>query len=374
MVEVEAGQDSQQRSYVVSKVSTDGRLENVNNSLQSPRNWLEHCETLDGQDGAYTVMRCDFFRASKQWRLWGVAFHKQRLTASFQSRIHAAWQEGTTGSTCYDVPMKVVHQAVEDTEGAISALVEAVEESYSSDEVEDPVLPTRAFITLMLTILWVPTIGENINVRAHGYHSGQLEVASAINPAPITASVACGSDDLPNRYQNLPQAKLSSWCRRRTPLETLFKTPGVSEVLLTRASCFDDLELLEGLTSNVFVVYQDGSLRTPPCDSVLGGYARQLVLDSARECAGVFSQVYERPITLSEVHLWREIFTTSAIRLIVPVNVVITQDTTKGDEEVVTKTLWTQPDLNSQEPSWKQLYMKILDRVEIGREGEELRE
>jgi branched-subunit amino acid aminotransferase/4-amino-4-deoxychorismate lyase len=147
----------------------------------------------------------------------------------------------------------------------------------------------------------------------------------------------------------------------------------VGEVLLTR-ECRDenddddDVELLEGLTSNLFVVYHNGTLQTPPCDSVLGGYARQLVLDCAA-ASGTRWEVMEGSIKLSEASQWKEVFTTSAIRLVSPVNVVIQVQPGDG----TTKTVWTQSERNDDESSWKQVYLKILDTVTIGSYGDEER-
>ena len=39
---------------------------------------------------------------------------------------------------------------------------------------------------------------------------------------------------LPNRNQNYPQAKLSSWCRRRRQLEEIFKKEDAGEIILTK--------------------------------------------------------------------------------------------------------------------------------------------
>jgi hypothetical protein len=95
------------------------------------------------------------------------------------------------------------------------------------------------------------------------------------------------------RHDNNPEAKLSSWCRDRRPTEETCKPPppegdgsgsGISEVLLLRrqsdsySGCLE-LECLEGLTSNPFVFYNDGTLRTAPSNSVLNGYIRSRVID-----------------------------------------------------------------------------------------------
>lgn len=313
--------------------------------LQSPRRWLEYCEVEDGRDGAYTVLRCDFHPSSGLWNIWGLPFHMDRLLSSFRSI-----QEQPTSE-------KEPLGATNATNAIMDTLLE--DAGNSSFAVGDGV------ITLMLTILWVPS-DQGIKVRGHAFHSGQLSIPNEYNPEPLTASISRmqnydGENNahppLPNRYMNSPQAKLSSWCRRRSPLEEEFKTQGVGEVLLTR-ELGNDLELLEGLTSNLFIVYEDGSLRTPAADdSVLGGYARQLVLDHAEEC-GLRIQV--GPLLLSETPQWKEVFTTSAIRLISPVSKIVTvQKMGDNDSSQSLEIMWTK---KTETPFWRRIYLNILAR------------
>ena len=215
----------------------------------------------------------------------------------------------------------------------------------------------------------------------------------------------------PNRYERLPCAKLSSWCRRRIPLEAQLKgsvsfiVPNdnkdkgeteedvvhhvvVDEVLLTRKRSFfrngedeedddNDVELLEGLTSNVFIVYHDGSLRTPPSkNGILSGYARQLVLECATKDYG--RTVRQVPIFLSEASEWKEVFVTSSIRLVSPVKFLVVQTQssqqvvddgtsgTAGDEgkdDRTTVLLWKESSADQNpDPFWKQLYLKIMEK------------
>lgn len=150
---------------------------------------------------------------------------------------------------------------------------------------------------------------------------------------------------LPNRYQHHPTAKLSSWCRRRRLLEDIFKKDDVGEVILVKkcnAGDNDDTddhnnqplslsttatssnnessyELLEGLTSNIFIVYSGKIIRTPSITNTLEGYGRQLILDCAVKCG---YKVEIGPITLHDSSLWKEVFLTSSCRLIVPVRTI----------------------------------------------------
>ena len=433
-------------SYVVSE---------VNGPLASPRKWLEHSESMDGREGAYTVMRCDLLLVDSSnqpqpqeelsWRVWGKEFHKKRLLSSYKSLLSYSSLEESEGDELLSVQES--DRALTRTEGVISSLLDAAARDWSLEQEDNARhLNENSFLTLMLTILWVP-VGDNnnktIHVRAHGCHTGQVVVAATTaaedyRTPPITASVVTigrgdnvpsGGGSWPNRYETLPRAKLSSWCRRRTPLETHFKksvavllvskTNGddneeeeeddvvdvvVDEVLLTRRTSFlnkddsdvvdgddgkkkeeeDDYELLEGLTSNLFILYRDGSLRTPPADNVLGGYGRHLVLKCAasatnEECGagGVsWNKVMQVPIYLSEAPQWKEVFMTSAIRLLLPVTLLVQQQqqlvvdvgTTSGGtgvgggNECTTTIVWKKSsDEQEEEPCWKILYLKLME-------------
>jgi branched-chain amino acid aminotransferase len=107
--------------------------------------------------------------------------------------------------------------------------------------------------------------------------------------------------------------------KRRGAYEPLF-------VVARDAQPLDAAEILEGGTSNVFVVETDRSapssipprptLVTPPLGRILGGITRAHVL-SAAKAMGL--SVREEPITLGRARAADEIFLTSSIREIVPV-------------------------------------------------------
>lgn len=76
-------------------------------------------------------------------------------------------------------------------------------------------------------------------------------------------------------------------------------------------------EVLEGATSNVFVVSADGAVWTPPLGlGILEGITRGVVMDAARE-EGL--EVVERLFFPSELYRAREAFITSSLREVVPV-------------------------------------------------------
>ncbi|PHR27447.1 MAG: amino acid aminotransferase [Desulfotalea sp.] len=77
--------------------------------------------------------------------------------------------------------------------------------------------------------------------------------------------------------------------------------------------------LLEGTTSNIFTV-RDGRLITPPCDRVLPGITRQVVIELAQRTM----ELIERPIHKDEIRLFDEVFITSSVKEVVPVTTIDT--------------------------------------------------
>lgn len=155
---------------------------------------------------------------------------------------------------------------------------------------------------------------------------------------------------LPTRHQN-PQGKVASWCRLRKSMEdpATFKPPGTSEVLMVRRRWDDEhgrqrLEVLEGLSSNFFVVDRHGSLRTAT-DGVLHGYVRRLVMESAEKCGVTFDP---RPIYLDDVDEWAEAFITSSSRLIYPISRILLPEHDSDDENIgIAKVGATDPPSNT---------------------------
>ena len=268
-------------------------------NLISPREWLEYYEEKGGGSGAYTVVRCDMSNTGS-WKIWEKEFHLKRLVDSFRA-VHDNCGMG-------------IHHATRATETLIETLLSSGRQAlmakgstFCQDSYSCP---------CMVTLLWQVN-QELVSVRVHFFTSAVFSSPLDYNPEPITASLAIVTT--PNRYENNPQAKLAQWCSLRRPLEEQFKHVGIGEVLLTRQVDHETLEILEGLTSNVFVVFRNGTLRTPN-EGVLNGCARSQVLRHARlmgylvECG---------PIMLGSVENWEEVFCTSSIRMLVPVNKVV---------------------------------------------------
>lgn len=80
-----------------------------------------------------------------------------------------------------------------------------------------------------------------------------------------------------------------------------------------------DGNLLECTTSNIFVV-RDGHLITPPCDRVLPGITRQVVIERAKDVDGI--KTIERPVHKDEIRLFDEVFITSSVKEVVPVTAI----------------------------------------------------
>lgn len=75
--------------------------------------------------------------------------------------------------------------------------------------------------------------------------------------------------------------------------------------------------LQEGTTSNLFVI-RDGSLITPPCDRVLPGITRQVIIELAKDVV----EVIQRPVHKDELRLLDEVFITSSVKEVIPITVV----------------------------------------------------
>lgn len=80
----------------------------------------------------------------------------------------------------------------------------------------------------------------------------------------------------------------------------------------------EDGNLYEGLSSNFFVIQQDGSLQTAPIESVLVGTIMKRVLRDWK-----FSEIiFEHP-NVNEIGIWKGAFITSTSRLILPIHAII---------------------------------------------------
>jgi len=367
----------------------------------SPRSWMEHIEQCNDQQlhgiGAYTVLRCDAtynFKYSKcQWKIWGIGFHMNRLSSSYRMLMkHNNGYTTSTFSSDYESKLQ--------SSDIITSLLDEATTSLLKEDVSSTSKQEEEYArTLMVTILWTPP-KEAVNdctanykpiIRGQSTFAGEARTTTSnegLFPSPIAACLGIPSkltseelESLPKRYSNdndsiksqslvRANAKISSWCRIRKPLEdpTRFKLPdsNVGEVLLVtqdksklkhrgqqeedEEDFINSLNILEGLTSNLFVIYKDGTIRTAPVGKVLLGYARNLVKEEIEARKDL--QLILNPPTIQDAKdgLWSEVFITSAIRLIVPINrVVIPSRSEEGptvlwessNNHSVTRSLWS---------------------------------
>jgi hypothetical protein len=350
--------------------------------LTSPREWLEH----DGcPDGAYTVIRCDLGSRSSSsgthpdidWRIWGLYFHMDRLVESLDGYAQSQ------GRSAVDVNIDTPTNASIDTDIASIETKLVIHELLAAADLElSPVLSEdagdseKSICVAMVTILWslepksshdgttnrvqvkghiCLTSGVPVSTDPTKYDPDPIQVALALLPSSSSLS------NLPSRKDSYPEAKLSIWCSKRRPLEVQFKSQGVGEVLLVDEHKGDEgnvIHLLEGLTSNLFVLYPDNVLRTA-ATGVLHGYARQLVLEHAHRL-GLTPDF--TPIRLDESALWVDCFVTSSIKLIAPVGKILVPVVGRGEDGANTELeeVWSRSNVVNARSVWRELYNGIM--------------
>ena len=372
----------------------------VGNVSPSPRLWMEDIEQSEGYGGAYTVMRCEMIDSDgssegdgRRWKVWGQDFHLKRLRASYVGKhgmgqsAAAATGDGEEG-VYFETSIAHTNTLILDMLDKAGDMMKAEMSAAAADTV--PVV--------MLTVLWTKTAdGDDrlpIRVRAHGSitsvpsprHGTLLSAGiqtSVALPPPITNELTLQRDwsSFPNRYENRPDVKDSSWCRNRRPLEEMYKADEISEVLLARPIDGADsiavgelggIELLEGLTSNLFVVYKDGTLRTAALEgNVLRGYARYLVLEAAERLGLRHDDT--NPVLLQDAidGMWSEVFITSSIRLVVPVTSISVPEY-KGETKITNirsfRKIWASGSAdNGHERRWTEALYQDIVTFEPGR-------
>lgn len=306
-------EDSKTESGVLELNEVTNRNRPDSYDLSSPREWLEYQECVCFGPGAYTVVRCDYRKEEGQrkgnWTINGKDFHFDRLWNSLSLLEFSSSnmiRDKSVDSACI----------VERTDNILNSLLEETETKIL--KAEDDFLQARSF-DVMVTLLWhFNSTNEAVSVKGHAFTDGKITSSQNIRPFKVTLAIA--NDDqssLPNRQDKDPKAKISSWCRERKSLEQKFKSNEIDEVLLVQA-IDNDFHILEGLISNVFVVYKGGILRTAE-NGVLEGYSRDLVIKHAEKCGW---EVDYQPISLDDSNLWEEVFLTSSVKMIVPVECI----------------------------------------------------
>lgn len=385
------------------------------NDLSISRNWMEYIEfqNTHGGPGAYDVLRCDLIKQKNsptRHKVWGQDYHLQRLENSYKELVCHLLHLSSSSSfddekqkqcNLQDVANTSLKEAHQHSDAILNALLSKMIEHEQSHIQSEACGQGIVCEIIRVTLIWTPFFDKSdlqdnssdhsnhtILVRGHASTSGQIMVPDQV-PASIIATLALPNhaskkggpsilEDLPDRHIS-PHAKISSWSSERRPLEKkeTFMPDGVGEVLLLREKNTSKglkFELLEGMTSNFFAIYQDGTLRTAP-DGVLLGYVRHLVLECAPSCG---LKVDHRPIDLDDGRngLWVETFITSSSRLIYPIEKILIpeyddeDDIDDDDDEskIYTKGLnwkvfWQTCDkLDTQECKWRQLLKEILQR------------
>jgi Branched-chain amino acid aminotransferase/4-amino-4-deoxychorismate lyase len=377
--------------------------------LSISRNWMEYIEfqCVPGGPGAYDVLRCDLIKQKNtptKYKVWGQDYHLHRLENSYKELINhlvvssspSSQSLSTSQQQCNlcNVSKSALKKAHEQSDAILSALLSKMVEHEQSHIQSEAYNHNIVCEIIRVTLLWTPLFENSTNiifVRGHASTSGQIMVPHQI-PTPIVTTLALPNhaassttrgtassilDDLPDRHIS-PHAKISSWSSERRPLEKkeTFMPDGVGEVLLLRENStrgegqgIIKFELLEGMTSNFFAIYTDGTIRTAP-DGVLLGYVRHLVLECADACG---LKIDDRPIDLEDGKngLWAETFITSSSRLIYPIQKILIPEYGNNKYEsdccgLHWNTFWEarhqQKEGSDHECKWYQLLKEILKR------------
>lgn len=314
---------------------------------------------------------------SEKWKIWGFDYHVQRLQQSFLMLRNMNDKSKNSKKLSLEHALRqstiIFDALLQEADRALQQFNPAV--PRDNDEFRND---NRARVWIQLirfTWLWTmesapATQSTNsisaedeeeeedrftIRVRGHACSTAQPINIWENHKKPISALIAAVWDErksqvqldesLPHRHNNNPQVKLTAWTRQRKQLEQqvhlISKHGGdnnnptplakIGEVLLVRyTDSGDDVELLEGMSSNVFVILKDGSLQTASSQMVLSGYVRHLILQIYYGQQDNCHSATTKPILLSNVDQWKEVFITSSSRLIVPVHTVMIPNPNSG--------------------------------------------
>lgn len=161
------------------------------------------------------------------------------------------------------------------------------------------------------------------------WENDQVQIQSAAVPMPmgrqVLDKVIIGGG--PGRTN--PSTKDSQWVTKRKPLEIIKNEMKANELILIKEEP-NDLLLLEGLTSNFFVLFKDGkTLMTAPPDDILNGTMRRLVMKAA--IASAYHVIEEYP-KWSERESWLSAFSTSVLRPACPIRELQLYNPTQIDQ------------------------------------------
>jgi branched-subunit amino acid aminotransferase/4-amino-4-deoxychorismate lyase len=362
--------------------------------LTTSPDWMHYMQTHHAATecpGVYDTLRCDFVWHTPPgqcpWNVWGEAFHLDRLQRSFRSLVLEQQQGNeyaalTTPRTLERAVMesKLLFRALLQ-EASVHPLIRSYNTATTMTPDHDWSWSTLTLQIIKCTWMWSPTRDyQHIAVRAHACSTTQPVHISmnhmATSFAPIQACIVLPSQPqqeqqtLPSRWDRNAHVKVARWTRER---QSIPMPTGMGEVLLVRPYSDgttgepQDYELLEGLSSNLFVVYRNGELRTAH-DGVLSGYVRHLVLTSAE---ALQIPVNREPILLSHADQWKEAFITSSTRLLYPIQRIHCSTTTENDTTAM-KEVWHDEYLcqahgdasttTGSTPKWQQLLEEVWRR------------
>ncbi|KAL3942060.1 MAG: hypothetical protein SGBAC_003688 [Bacillariaceae sp.] len=319
--------------------------------------WMEYIERKEdrfgdeGGAGAYDTMRCDIVfpiasidESQENVVVWGEDFHLSRLKRSYTA-LHKQQDAG-----------QEFEEAIQESKTIMNHLLSlAKADAKAMHDLKQMESNGETFIVIVrLTMLWSPPkrlksgISTPPKIRGHACSTFQLQCPSKV-PSPMTASLAVQlredatgknkfsiDNTMPTRHAD-PQNKIASWCRERTQLQVNSKK-SIEEVLMVREREDDKgakrLEILEGSSSNFFVILKDGTVRTAT-EGCLHGYVRHQVLSLLDQCGLKFDPT---PIFIDESNEWKEAFITSSSRLIYPIDEVIIIPSSRNENEA--KQFW----------------------------------
>jgi Amino-transferase class IV len=298
-----------------------------------------------------------------RWNQWGADFHLDRLSNSYREAARLYGESGPAPlfTVTGGVDQSSIDRARLESRRIIDEMLREADDRLSrlSDGDDWPAQlkaettneSIMLFQLVRVTLLWstlkaattqqtLSSPSQTIVVRGHACYTGPIQDLFEPHP-PITVSIAShspmeASSGAPSRANQNPHLKVAKWTRVR---QKIARPPGVVEVLLTRrredVDGYRRVEILEGLSSNVFVVYNNGAIRTAT-DGVLHGYVRELVLECLEVCGLTFDP---EPIWLAEEpdndgsQRWSEVFITSSSRLIHPVSTVLVPEGQADNED-----------------------------------------
>jgi len=183
----------------------------------------------------------------------------------------------------------------------------------------------------------------NVRVRLTVSRGISKVFPKASGPPTVLAQVQPYMPPSPEKYQLGYRAKVSGIRRYSGSSLVRHKTTSYLECLLARkqadAEGYDEAlflnekdNLTEGSTSNLFLVYGDGTLRTPPLDAgLLPGITRQFVMGLAVKLGIKVVESNVHPKDLADVN---EAFVTSSLIEIMPLASITDEDGREYDFRV----------------------------------------